>query len=138
MGDFTEFPMLAKYMESFWIFPRWRFRNDYQGWDWVCFRAHGGAYSTDWMVQAAIDRIYAKIEAYKSLDLHGKYGLQELILLCHYSDEALLHNTPIKKIGFGFPDVAKEVSKALEKDHGVFDRIFLYHPWESARVIRVF
>src|SRR5262249_52467041 len=106
-------------------------------WDWVCFRAHGGAYSTDWMVEAAIDRIYAKIEAYEALDLHAKYGLHELVLLCHYADEALLHNTPIDRPGFGYPDVANAVSKALENDREVFDRIFLFHPWQGTKVIRV-
>jgi hypothetical protein len=98
INDFVGFPMLAKYMESFWIFPRGRFKAQSQEVSWVCFRLHGGAYSTDWMVQAAIDRIFAKIEVYEALDLHGKYGLQELILLCHYSDEALLHNTPLREL----------------------------------------
>jgi hypothetical protein len=136
--EFDGFPTLKKYMYSFWIFPRSRFAAHYEGWDWVTFRPNGGAYTTDWMVQAAIDRIFAKIEDYEDRYLHNLHGLRELDLLCHYDDEALLYNTPISRVGFGYADVARQVSSALEKDHGVFDRIFLYHPWETRKAIQVY
>jgi len=90
------------------------------------------------MVQAAIDRIFAKVEAYDQRDLHNTHGLDELCLVCHYDDEALLHNTPIKGVGFSFTDLAKEVAKALSQDHGVFDRIFLQDPWENPKVVQVY
>jgi hypothetical protein len=45
------------------------------------------------MVNAALDRIRAKIDKYGELayDLHDRHGLNELYLLCHYDDRALQH-----------------------------------------------
>jgi hypothetical protein len=90
------------------------------------------------MLQAAIDRIKAKIDDYKSLNLHDKYKLDELHLLCCYCDEALLHNTPINTVGFGFIEVASRLVQMFAVNHGVFNRIFLYSPYEVRNVVRVY
>jgi hypothetical protein len=61
-----------------------------------------------------------------------------LDLLCHYDDKALLYNTPIHTLGFGYADLAAKVADALAYNHGVFDKIFLFHAWESKKVMQVY
>jgi hypothetical protein len=136
--DFTGFPTLAKYLDEAWVLPRERFKSLPSGEPWVVFELPGGSYTHEWMVQAAIDRIKAKIDDYKSLNLHGKYKLAELHLLCCYCDEAVLYNTPIDTVGFGFADVASRLAQMLVVNHGVFNRIFIYSPYEVPKVIRVY
>jgi hypothetical protein len=46
------------------------------------------------------------------------HALDELHLVCHYSDEALLYNTPAGVPGFDFGAVASKVASAVENDHG--------------------
>jgi len=136
VNDFTGFPLVAKYLCRVWIHPRRRLQMAVER--WVMFEDDGGAYTIEWMVQAALDRIYAKIEAYEDLDLHAKHELHELHLLCHYDDEALLYNTPTSAPGYNFAVLATKVAKPLANDHCVFDRIFLFNPYESQKVMRVF
>ena len=38
-----------------WIYPRARMKKMADGIEWIMTRAPGGAYTPDWMVQAAID-----------------------------------------------------------------------------------
>jgi hypothetical protein len=132
------YPMLAKYLDSIWILPRHRLEYLQPGGRWILFENPGGAYTHDWMVQAALDRICSKIDDYEERDLHGQHSLDELHLLCHYDDEALLYNSPIRTAGFGYADLAAKVAEALAYDHGVFDKIFLFHPWESKKVMQVY
>jgi hypothetical protein len=134
--DFTEYPTLAQYLDEVWIFPREQF--DFPGEPWVIFELSGGPFTPESMVQAAIDRIRAKIKKYENANLRAKHSLAEFDLLCFYCDEALLHNTPIHGIGFGFPQVAAKVAQALIREPKVFDKIFLFHPHEREKVIRVF
>ena len=96
------------------------------------------AYTPEWMIKAALDRIYAKIDGYEERDLHAQHALDELHLLCHYGDEALLCNTPINTVGFGYADLAANVAEALAREHGEFDKVFLFHPWESRKVMQVY
>ena len=98
----------------------------------------GGAYRHEWMVKAALDRIFAKIDDYEGRRLHAQHALDELHLLCHYDDEALLYNTPIDTVDFGYADLAKKVAETLAGDPGVFDKIFLFHPWEDRKVMQVY
>jgi hypothetical protein len=137
VDDFAGFPMLEKYMNDVWIFPRRRLQNLAAGQQWIMFEAQGGAYTPDWMVQAAIDRIRAKIKKYKSDNIRAKHALAVFDLLCYYCDEALLHNTPIDIIGFGFPELASRVAEALAAEPRVFDRIFLFYPYHSQQVFDV-
>jgi hypothetical protein len=136
--DFAGFPVLQKYGVGLWVYPRSRMQVIPAGYAWVMFRPNGGAYTHEWMVQAAIDRIFAKIEDYEDRKLHEQHSLSELHLLCYYCDEALLHNTPIHTIGFGFPELTIRVVQALASDHGVFDRIFIYNPYENCKVVQVY
>ena len=54
------------------------------------------------------------------------------------TDEAMLHNTPIHSVGYGFPQLAEQVRHNLRTAPKVFDRIFLFHPYEAPKAIRVY
>jgi hypothetical protein len=134
--DFTGFPTLGKYLDKIWIYPRENF--DFPGEPWVIFELNGGPYTPDWMVQAAIDRIRDKIKKYEGANLRTKHSLAEFHLLCFFCDEALLHNTPIYTINFGFQELAAKVARALKGEPIVFDKIFLFHPYERQRALLVY
>jgi hypothetical protein len=137
--NFDLYPKLKKYLDSIGIFPRDRMPRLAPDCKWILFEEPGGAYTHEWMVNAALDRIRAKIDKYGKLayDLRVRHGLNELYLLCHYDDRALRYNTPIHTVGFSYSDLAAKIAERLEKDHGVFDKIFLFHPWESPSVMGV-
>jgi hypothetical protein len=58
-----------------------------------------GAYRHEWMVKAALDRIYAKLDDYEGSNLDrqhalgqlalGQLALGQLALLCHFGEKAL-------------------------------------------------
>ena len=102
------------------------------------FESQGAAYSPGPMVNAAIDGIRKKIIKYGSDDIRIRHKLGEFDLLCFYCDEAMLHNTPIHVVGFGFYELAEQVKQALVMAPAVFDRIFLFHPHELAKVVQVY
>lgn len=137
ISDFAGFPMLKKYLADIWIFPR-SGRQHIPSGRWVLFESPGGRYTPDWMVQAAVARIQAKIAKYAHENLRAGQSLAEFDLVCFYCDEALLHNTPIEAVGFGFPDLAGKVKQALGNAPAVFDRIFLFHPYEAIPTVQVY
>jgi hypothetical protein len=47
----------------------------------------------------------------------------------------LTYNTPIRTDGFGYADLAAKVAEALAQNHGVFDKVFLFHPSGSTKVM---
>jgi hypothetical protein len=98
----------------------------------------GGAYTEEFMVQAAIKNIWAKINKYKDESIPAKRSLGEVDLLCHYCDEALLHNTPTNTIGFAFPQIAQRVEHSLATAPAVFDKIFLFTPYEEIQAVQVY
>ena len=65
-------------------------------------------------------------------------SLAEFDLVCFYCDEALLHNTPIEAVNFGFPELTAKVKQSLGTVPGVFDRIFLFHPYEAIPTVQVY
>jgi len=137
--DFTRYPVLGKFLDSIWIHPRSRQQYLEPGGKWILFEDNaGGAYPHESMVKAALDRICAKIDDYEELDLHAQHNLDELYLLCHYDNEALLYNTPVHTVGFGYENLVAKVVEVLAQEHGVFDKIFLFHPWESREVVQVY
>lgn len=138
VSSFGAYPLLRKYLDNVWIFPRYRRQLLSAGMPWILFETTGGPYTPEWMVKAAIDRIAAKIAKYGAEKLAAKHSLGEFDLLCHFCDEALLHNTPIEAAGFGFPQLAAAVKDALCAAPKVFDRIFLYHPFEDIGVVQVY
>ena len=139
VSDFTRYPVLGEVLDSLWFYPRSRQRYLEPSGKWVSFEgSSGGAYTPDWLVNAALDRIYAKVDDYEERDLHARHALGELHLVCHYDDEALLYNTPIHAPGFGYAELGAKVAQALRRRHGVFDKIFLLHPWENPHVVQVY
>jgi hypothetical protein len=136
--DFAVYPMLEKYLTDLWIFPRERLPQISGNNPWVWFEAPGGAYTTDWMVQAAVDRIKAKIRKHEHDNIRSKHLLDEFDLLCFYCDEAAMHNSPIHTAGFGFRELAAKVDQALTDEPRVFDRIFLFHPYEDPQVVQIY
>ena len=138
--NFDLYPRLKKYLDSVWILPLDRMPRPAPDGRWILFEEKlESAYTYEWMVNAALDRIRAKIDKYGRLayDLRARHGLNKLYLLCHYDDRALQYNTSIHTVGFSYSDLAAKIAEHLEKDHGVFDKIFLFHPWESPSVICV-
>jgi hypothetical protein len=136
--DFGEYRMLEKYLADVWIFPRNRHLLIPPSMPWVIFESTGGRYTSDWMVHAAIDRIQAKVTKYAAENLRGSHSLSEFDLVCFYCDEALLHNTPIESVDFGFPELAARVSHALANAPAVFDRIFLFDRYEAIPAVQVY
>jgi hypothetical protein len=90
------------------------------------------------MMQAVVDRVYQKINKYQNADIRSQHALHEFDLLCFYCDEAMLHNTPIHSVGYGFPQLAEQVRQNLKTAPKVFDRIFLFHPHEAPKAIQVY
>jgi hypothetical protein len=136
--DFTAYPMLDKYLNAIWIFPREWLPHISGGNAWVLFEATGGSYTAEWMVEAAIDRIKAKIRKHARDNIRSKHSLDEFDLLCFYCDEAALYNTPFRTVEFGFRELGTRVQQALTCEPRVFDRIFLFHPDEDPRTVQVY
>jgi hypothetical protein len=138
--DFTGYPTLSRHMEGLDFYARGRRFNPQLGADWLTFRAHGGAYTPDWMRDALLENIKRKIVKYAKP--HNKLKLQqqqlaEFYLLAYY-DEAGLYNTPYDAPGFGFREIAVLVARELAVNPHPFDRVFLYSPIENtSKVIRV-
>jgi hypothetical protein len=135
--DFAAYPMLEKYLSDVWIYPREVREGWPTGMPWILFEARGGGYTVQWMVQAAVDRILDKISKYEHDDIRFRHGLSEFDLVCYYCDEALLHNTPIQTVGFGFPELAAKVKQVLVAAPPVFDSIFLFHSHENVPIMKV-
>jgi hypothetical protein len=89
-------------------------------------------------LSVAYHRIRDKIKKYQRLNLRKGHSRREFDLVCFYCDEALLHNTPLHGINFGFPELASKVKQVLEWEPKVFDRILLFNPYEKEQVIRVY
>ncbi len=130
--------MLEKYLNEVWIFPRQHRERLPTGFPWVSFELPGGAYTAEFMVQAAISNIRKKINKYQTEGIRAKRSLGEFDLLCHYCDEALMHNTPTTTVGFGFREIAARVKQDLATAPGVFDKIFLFSPYEKISTLQVY
>ena len=126
--------MLKEYLKDAWIYPRQSREQLPADMPWILFESPGGAYAPEWMVQAAIDRIQAKIVKHEHDDIRVKHSLGEFDLVCYYCDEALLHNTPIHAVEFGFQQLAAKIKQALTTAPNVFERIFLFQsPTKTSR-----
>jgi hypothetical protein len=140
--DFTDFrgsPALAEHLAMLVFFSRGRF-NAYPNVEWICFEAHGCAFSYQWMVDALLANIKKKIQKYRKPDNKKQLRAQrldEFDLLAYY-DQAALYNTPYSGIGFGFADVASVVHGYLAGTQHPFDKVFLFSPLErESQVIEV-
>ncbi len=137
--DFNGYPTLAQHIEGLDFHARGRRFDPQLGAEWLTFRAHGGAYTSDWMRGALLDNIKRKIVKYAKL--HNKFKLEqqqlaEFYLLAYY-DEALLYNTSYHRPGSGFPEIAAIVAHELAAKHHPFEKVFLYSPIEVPSTVQV-
>lgn len=137
--DFTGCPRLSQYIERLHFYARGRRFDPQLGADWLTFRAHGGAYASDWMRDALLQNIRRKIQKYAKPHNRLKLQQQQLAEFCllAYYDEAVLHNTPYDGPGFGFPEIAATVSRELAANPHPCDKVFLYSPIEEVPVIQI-
>jgi hypothetical protein len=135
--DFTGYPTLAQHIEGLDFYARGRHFDPQLGADWLTFRAHGGAYTPDWMRDALLENIRRKIDKYARP--HNKLKLQQQQLaefyLVAYYDEAVLHNTPYDAAEFGFREIAAIVGQELAAKPHPFDKVFLYSPIEKPATV---
>jgi hypothetical protein len=137
ISDFPLYPMLQKYLDSVWIFPRHRYQHIDADEPWVIFDNQGGPYSRDWMVRALVENVTKKITKYSMNNLRASHTFAELDLLCYYCDEALLHNAPYDQTDSGLTSISIHVGRILRGSPRVFDRIFLYDPHTNIRAIKI-
>jgi hypothetical protein len=121
--DFSSYPCLDRYLQSLTFIQRATSRPS-TGVCWLCFPNSGSAYTPQTMVDALLRIIEKKTGKY--LVLHKQQNLDELYLVVYYN-KALLHNTPFVAPGFGFREVAGIAASAANKNHGVFQKIFLFN-----------
>jgi hypothetical protein len=133
--NFIGFPLIAEYLNSLWIFPRPKVETLQAGQDWIKFENSG---APSWILGAVVDRILAKIADYEERNLHVRHSLDELHLVCRYSEQALLADVAPGFSRFDFAGFALRVRRALASEHGVFNRIFLYNPYEAQKVFQVY
>jgi hypothetical protein len=136
--NFAGFPTVAEYLESVWIFPRRELANFPVGQNWIKFENSGAASAPSWILGAVVDRILAKFADYEDRNLHVRHKLDELHLVCRYDEQALLAGVVPETSGFDFAGFGLRVGRALSNDYGVFDRIFLFNPYEARKVLQVY
>jgi hypothetical protein len=91
-GDFHGYPCLEQHAEGLDIYARGGRFNPAPGIEWITFRAHGGAYTAQWLLDALLMNIARKIEKYTKPHNNQKLKSQKLdeFYLLTYYDEAVL------------------------------------------------
>ncbi len=79
--DFAHDPTLAKFLDSIWIDARHRLQPLCPDGKCIFLEDRGGAYRHEWMVKAALDRIYAKLDDYEGRSLDRQHALGQLASL---------------------------------------------------------
>ena len=131
--DFTDFPILGKYLLGVSFHPTPRFPTH-----WIQFPTRGGAYSPNDMLGTLSSALLAHRSDERYKDLRTRVGLDEVYLLVHYDFKAFAYNTPFDAPNFGFKEAAKFASSVLEGDGGYFDRVFLFHfLWGKEEAYRI-
>jgi hypothetical protein len=136
--NFIGFPVIAEYLNNVWIFPRRKLKRLHPGQDWIKFENSGATLAPSWILGAVVDRMLAKIADYEHRNLQVRHALDELHLVCRYNEQALLADVAPDSSRFDFAAFALRVGRALANDHGVFNRIFLFNPYEAQKVLRVY
>lgn len=137
LSDFAGYPMLQKYLDHIWIFPRSHYQQFHPSEPWVCFDDRGGAYSHDWLVRALATNVTKKIIKYSANDLRALHNLEEFDLLCYYSDETLVHNTPYDQSDSAILSISKQIRGLLPTYPPVFDRVYLFDPHVQMKAIKI-
>jgi hypothetical protein len=138
VSNFFGFPIVADYLDSVWIFPRRQLERLQPGQDWIKFEGTEMSLAPSWVFGAAIDRVVTKIAEYEERSLHVTHSLHELHLVCR-CDESLLSADFIPRPSkLDFRSFAARIGNVLADEHGVFNRIFLFSPYEAPRVLQVY
>lgn len=119
---FPNYPTLSKYVDRIKYWPC-RPTERAPGIEWVRFPCKGRFYLPREALEPLTEIIRKKTEKYSTL--HGKQALDELYLIVYYS-QAVLYSPPYSAPGFGFRDIAREVSQELARDSGPFQKVFLF------------
>ena len=132
ISEFTEFPLLEKYLDSARFHAQGRRRLETR---WILFPTRGGPNSPNDMLETLRTALRAHRRDPRYKELRTKAGLDEVYLLVHYDFKAFAYNSPFDAPNFGFREAAQVASEALEGDCGYFDRIFLFHfLWGNEKV----
>lgn len=137
MHDFHGFPIIGQYLDSLWIFPRRKVEVLAAAQNWIGLESGGGAYIPSWMLQTAMDRILRKIKAYEQQNPDAFRGLDEVHLICECSDRALFASNP-EFLSFDFGAFAARVARVLATNHGIFNRVFLFNPYDARKVMQIY
>jgi|WetSurMetagenome_2_1015567.scaffolds.fasta_scaffold127523_2 hypothetical protein len=131
--DFSGYPTLQKYLSILVFMPASMLAQP-SGFPWICFRPHGGAYSSESAILALSELLEKKIPKY--VGLRQKENLRELYLIAYF-DQGLVYNTPYDTIGIGFSTIANICRKWLAANWGQFDKIFLFDSTGDGKVEQV-
>jgi len=135
ISDFTDFPILEKYLNSARFHPATRRRLNIH---WILFPSPGRHYSPNEMLETLSRSLLAHTNDERYKDLKTQVGLDEVYLLVHYDFKAFAYNTPFDAPDFGFKEAAEFASSALNGNGGYFDRVFLFHfLWGKEEAYRI-
>lgn len=129
--DFLRYPSVAAYVEELHLRSRERYPT-IRGIQWICFPAHGGAYTPRDAVDALLNVIRKKTAMYTGLRQQAR--LDELYLVVYY-DRALIYNTPYFAPGFDLVDITKLAAAEVAKNPGAFRKVFLFNTLPQDREV---
>ena len=138
VDNFIGFPVLAAYLDSLWVFPRPKYENLAVGRNWISVYTGGGSQAQSWMLRTTADRILAKIKDYENRNLRGPHILDEVHLVCPYSEQEPLDYASSQILGLDPATLASRVARSLANDDLIFNRIFLFNLRRSPKVIQVY
>ncbi len=121
INDFNRSPKLNQFMTGMSIYE-----SKLPG---VIEFAKGGAYSPDDAFGALLRIINDKINKNNYRNLKNKLGLTKFYLIIYYN-KALIYNSPFNGIEQNIHTIVESLRKRMAKNHGVFDKIFLFYALE--------
>ena len=103
---------------------------------WISFPAHASWYTPETMVNVLQRRLSDKCNRYRENEKLKAFA--QRVLLIHY-DQALIYNTPVETPHFKFHHAADAARTFLNRDAGVFDRVYLMISLEpSGKVFQLY
>jgi hypothetical protein len=128
LNDFENYPKLKEFITGISIYTT-RFPLGIE-------LVKGGAYSPDDARNALFERLDDKINFINYKNLKEKYMLNEFYLVIYYS-MALIYNSPFKGVEQDIHSIVEFARNKLLRNHGPFDKIFLFYALEPKRAVYV-
>ena len=97
----------------------------------------GGAYSPDDAVNALLRIISDKVNKENYQNLKKDVKLTEFYLIVYYH-KALIYNSPFNGVEQTIHTIVESVRKKMDKNHGPFDKIFLFVAMEPGEVFTLY